>query len=206
MAAGELTVELENVALRRGERLLVGGLSLSLRAGGLGLVTGPNGSGKTTLLRSIAGLSPVDDGKIFFGGREVTSLDAAERSQFAYQGHLEGLKRDLSIEENLQFFSKLYKSSYSVSTILTELGLEPIAGRLVRHLSAGQKRRTALASLRMSHASLWLLDEPLTNLDADGRALVRRWLDAHLDDGGMAIVATHRADDLERPGATLVEL
>jgi len=192
--------------LRRGGRTLVSELSFRLIPGQLALITGPNGSGKTTLLRAVAGLTPAAGGTVSLGGRRVEKLEAADRGQVGYNGHLEGLKKDLSVRENLQFISGLKGTLQKLNDVMAELGLAAFADRSVRHLSAGQKRRAALACLRLSGARLWLLDEPLTNLDAAGRALIKSWLDQHLADQGIAMVATHLAEDLKRPGCLLVEL
>ena len=168
--------------------------------------SGPNGSGKTTLLRTIAGLAAPESGEIRYGGRPIAALEPEERGQLAYQGHFDGLKKDLTVEENLLFISKLRNSSDSVSKIMHGVGLSAFRDRAVRHLSAGQKRRAALAGLRLSGSRLWLLDEPLTNLDSAGRELVASWIGEHLDAAGTAVIATHLAAGLERPGSMLVEL
>lgn len=204
--ASAVSLELNGVELSRGGRALITGLSFALGPGQLGLVTGPNGSGKTTLLRTIAGLAPPAGGEIRIGGRKLAALEDEERAQLAYQAHLEGLKKDLTVEENISIYSALRNNPDLPSEVMAELGLEPIATRVVRQLSAGQKRRTVLAILKMSRARIWLLDEPLTNLDQAGRDLVVRWIDRHLAAGGLAVVATHLAEALRRPGAVLVEL
>ena len=206
MTDSDLSLELEAVALTRGERRLVSNLSFSLNPGQLALVTGPNGTGKTTLLRSVAGLAPPSDGEIRIGGRSIARLEPEERGLIVYQAHLDGLKKDLTVTENIQFNNQLRGNTESFSSTLTELGLNGYEKRVVRQLSAGQKRRVALATLKHAGARLWLLDEPLTNLDTDGRKLVSGWLDRHLAAGGMAMVATHLADELKRPGCVLVEL
>jgi heme exporter protein A len=90
--------------------------------------------------------------------------------------------------------------------LLTRLRLADVADRPVRFLSAGQRRRTALATLKVRNAKLWILDEPMTNLDREGRALIVEWIGAHLEEGGLAVVATHQPDDLVKPGALMVEL
>jgi heme exporter protein A len=200
------SLELEAVELTRGERRLVSGLSFSLAAGQLALVTGPNGTGKTTLLRTVAGLAPPSSGAIRFAGRPIMQLHPDERRLMVYQAHLDGMKKDLTVQENIIFYNEVRGCSDSISNTLAELGLNGYERRAVRRLSAGQKRRVALATLKHSGARLWLLDEPLTNLDTEGRQLVAGWIDRHLADGGMAMVATHLAEELKRPGCMLVEL
>lgn len=197
---------LSDVELRRGGHRLVSGLSFELEPGQLALVMGPNGSGKTTLLRTVAGLSPPNAGEILIGGLPVGRLEPEERRRIAYQGHLDGLKKDLTVVENILFINRLRGQDQAIDETLAALGLERLGHRSVRHLSAGQKRRVALATLRHSGASLWLLDEPLTNLDPAGRELVLGWIDEHLAGQGMAVVATHLAEALRRPGSLLVEL
>lgn len=206
MNVSDTSIELSDVAVARGGRTLLSSLSFTLGPGRLALLTGPNGSGKTSLLRVIAGLSPPAAGRILVAGRPVAELEPEDRRRIAYQAHLEGLKKDLTIEENLLFISHLHGSPSSVSSIIQDLGLADLRHRAVRRLSAGQKRRTALAALKLSRADVWLLDEPLTNLDRSGRELVVRWIDEHLAARGSAIVATHLVDDLLRPGSLLVEL
>lgn len=200
------SLELKSVELTRGGRRLVSELSFGLAPGQLALVTGPNGSGKTTLLRSVAGLATPSRGTIEIGGQPVTRLESAERGLIVYQAHLDGLKKDLTVTENIIFNSEIRNRSQLVYDVLNALGLNGYEAQSVRQLSAGQKRRVALACLKLSGAHLWLLDEPLTNLDPAGRNLVAGWLDQHLAGQGMAMVATHLADSLKRPGSLLVEL
>jgi heme exporter protein A len=201
----EISLQLDNLELARGGRVLLSGLSLSLAPGQLALVTGPNGSGKTTLLRALAGLAPPARGRIRICGQAVGALESATRGVLAYQAHAEGLKKDLTVEENIIFNQQIRGSDDEIDEVMAELGLDAISNRLVRQLSAGQKRRVTLANLKLSLAKIWLLDEPLTNLDAAGSQLVADWLELHLEAGGIAVVATHLADNLRRPGCFLVE-
>lgn len=155
-------------------------LSFELSAGELVVVTGPNGSGKTTLIRLLAGLLDPTYGSV-----------TNNASQFQYIGHTSAVKADLSVRENLQFSARLANAYQSVETAISTLGLTECAGQTGRTLSAGQRKRTALARLVLSQADLWLLDEPYTNLDTGGIALVDDLLDRHLSGGGAGVIATH---------------
>jgi len=195
-----------DLAVWRGARCLFERLSFELHSGELGLLVGPNGSGKTTLLRVLAGLASPTAGLATWNGTASGELALEERGELAYRGHLEALKRELTVRENLQFQSSLFGVSRPLAPVLAELRLEGAADMRVRHLSAGQKRRAALASLQLSGAKLWLLDEPTTNLDRDGRALLRDWTRRHLGAGGLAMIATHQPDELADRGTLVIEL
>jgi heme exporter protein A len=199
-------LEARDVDVWRGERCLVRGLSFALHAGQMALVVGPNGAGKTTLLRLLAGLAPCIAGRISWNSVALEQIPPEGRSEIAYRGHLDALKKELTVEENLAFCAALRRRAPGFDNLLAGLGLAELKDRQVRFLSAGQRRRAGLACMRVAAARLWLLDEPLTNLDAAGRATVGRWLDEHLRGGGLAVVATHEPGELARPGTTLVEL
>ncbi len=190
----------------RGERRLFSDLSFELRTGQMALITGPNGSGKTTLLRMLAGLSVPANGEVTWSGAPVRQLATELRSTIAYQGHLDGLKKDLTVAENLLFYRALWAGKDAVEPLLEQLRLTDFADREVRYLSAGQRRRVALGCMRLRHASLWLLDEPLTNLDAAGAEVVAAWLHEHTAAGGVAVLATHQADRIDGAAAVEVEL
>ena len=195
-----------DLAIWRGERCLFESLDFELAARQLAVVVGANGSGKTTLLRTLAGLATPTTGTVTWDAVPLRSLPADRRAEIAYRGHLDGLKQDLTVGENLEFHRRLWSSEADIAPLLGELKLEHAAGARVRHLSAGQRRRAALATLKLSAAKLWILDEPMTNLDDAGRSLVVSWTRRHLADGGMAVVATHQPDDFVGPGTLLIEL
>ena len=206
MAESAHLLEVRGVEIRRGERQLIQNLSFALDEGQNALIVGPNGSGKTTFLRVLAGLAPCADGEILFDGIAIDRLEPEQRSDVSYKGHLDGLKQDLSVGENLSFYAELRGRSLGFGQVLEELKLVSLKDRAFRHLSAGQRRRVGLAALKISQAKLWILDEPMTNLDSEGRGLVSRWLREHLAAGGLAVVATHQPDELATSGTLLVEL
>jgi len=194
------------LAVWRGEHCLFEQLHFDLGPEQLALLVGPNGSGKTTLLRVLAGLALPTSGAVTWKGILVHELSPEDRAEVAYRGHLEALKRDLTVAENLAFHASLWGREPKFDAILTELKLDRAAHMRARDLSAGQRRRVALAMLRLSGAKLWLLDEPTTNLDSEGRALLVAWTHQHIAGGGLAVVATHQPDEFATGGALMIEL
>ncbi len=177
----------------RNEVPVFGPLDFSVDAGEALLVQGDNGAGKTTLLRVLAGLLRADAGQIEIKGRAAKpSLRALA---IAYLGHLPALKADLGALENLDFLCGLHgrRRGQAPTDALALVGLAGFEDSLVRQLSAGQKKRLALARLWLSPAPLWLLDEPYANLDLDGINLVNRMVQAHLRNDGAALLTTHGA-------------
>jgi heme exporter protein A len=194
------------LAIWRSERCLFEGLDFSLQRTQLALVIGANGAGKTSLLRVLAGLASPTAGEVTWDGTPVQSLAADHRAQVAYRGHLDGLKRDLTVVENLKIHDALWEADADLARLLAEVQLERAAHTRVRHLSAGQRRRASLATLRLCGARLWILDEPLTNLDRGGRELMLQWVRAHLQAGGCAVIATHQPEEFADAGTFAIEL
>ncbi len=187
-------LEVADLACRRGGRRVFERLSFSLGPGELLALTGRNGSGKTTLLRALALLIRPDTGSIRWQGADVAAEPDAWRGRLAWLGHLEGLKADLSVAENLLAAERLRGSPPAedrLDSALVAFDLSALAQRAVRTLSAGQRRRTALARVVLAQAPLWLLDEPLNALDASAQEAFRAALQKHLAAGGLAIAATH---------------
>lgn len=183
------------LTLWRGTTCLFEALSFLLPAGAALVIEGPNGAGKTTLLRVIAGLTMPESGIITWQGNALVKQIQAGRLRMAFSGHALGLKAELSTRENLRFFARLAGRPAGMAEILEATGLRDCADLDVRLLSAGQKRRAALARVLLSDASLWLLDEPQTNLDCDGRRYLEEAIRAHLTRGGMVVVAAHQPLD-----------
>jgi heme exporter protein A len=182
-----------NLLLIRGDRALFSELEFDLGRGELLQVEGANGSGKTSLLRVIAGLTPPQEGVVRWRECDVSRKRQALHGEMAWVGHRPGFKADLTLSENLRFEAGLRRrAARAPDETLARLGLTSLMRLPFRVLSAGQQRRAGLARLLLADATLWLLDEPLTNLDLAGQGLVAELLDAHLADGGLAIVASHR--------------
>ncbi|CAG9168296.1 Cytochrome c biogenesis ATP-binding export protein CcmA [Cupriavidus laharis] len=193
--AGGPALRASELAFSRAGRPVFTGIGLALGAGGLVQVLGPNGSGKSTLLRVLSGLLPPAEGTVSWHGRTVRAGDPAYLQSLAYLGHADGIDTDLSAAENLRFAARLaglQPPPHAVHAALARLGMERAMQVPVRTLSQGQRRRVALARLALVRRTLWLLDEPLTSVDDQSASRFHDLLDAHLGDGGMAVIATHR--------------
>jgi heme exporter protein A len=177
------------LAARRGDRLVVENLSFSVNAGELLAITGPNGSGKSTTLRMIAGLVQPAAGTISVDPPGEEGIGA----KVHYLGHLDALKVNLSLAENLDFWRRLWRGSgITVGQALDRVGLGDLADLPAGVLSAGQRRRAAIARLLLDHRPIWLLDEPTAALDADAETTLGELIEEHLAGRGLAVAATHR--------------
>jgi heme exporter protein A len=182
----------EKLTCVRGERTLFAGLSFHVAAGQALALEGANGAGKTSLLRLIAGFLAPRAGRLVLKTTQGQSDDNEERGRvIGWLGHQDGLKPQLTVMEQLIFFAALYGSTAGCDAALEEVGLARQKDFPCRYLSAGQKRRLALARLMISKRDLWLLDEPFAALDRDGQALMARQMTRHCGQGGLIIAATH---------------
>ncbi len=191
MASGFMGLVASGVSAFRGERLVLRDVSIELEDGGALLLLGANGSGKSTLLRVLAGLKRPEAGSVRWRGQEVAEPGA----DLAYLGHLDALKLGLTVRENLAF-------PPASDHALGPLGLLPLVDVPVRFLSAGQRRRVALARLVGRGAGLWLLDEPTLGLDAGSVEALGGLLAAHRAAGGAVVAATHLPLPLPRAAET----
>jgi heme exporter protein A len=177
----------EGLAAFRGERLVFSGVDFVVEAGGALVLTGPNGSGKSTLLRLLAGLVRAAAGRLLWRGEEAFSDVVAHGARVAYVGHLDAVKLGLTAAENLRFWG----GRAEVERALAKLDLTALRDLPARMLSAGQKRRLALARLALSAAPVWLLDEPTLGVDAASVERFGSLLAGHRAAGGLVIAATH---------------
>lgn len=179
----------DNLAVVRGGRRLIDGLSFTVDAGQALVLTGPNGVGKTTLLRALAGLIAPADGTIRLDGAPG---DATIGERAHYVSHANAVKAGLTVRENARFWAGfLGDGTASVDDALEAIGLDDLASVPAGYLSAGQKRRLGLARLLLAVRPLWLLDEPTVSLDAASQSWLARLMQAHLDGGGILVAATH---------------
>jgi heme exporter protein A len=193
-----------SLTLARGERALFRDLSLALPAGEAVALTGANGAGKTSLLRAVAGFLRPEAGEIAFHDADRNAIDPVEARarQVHMLGHLEGLKGARTAREELTFQAEwLGPGPHGIDEAVQALGLRPLLDLEVRKLSAGQRRRLALARLIAAPRALWLLDEPLSPLDARWREAVGELMRLHMDGGGLILAAVH--DPLPIPARVL---
>jgi heme exporter protein A len=183
----------EKVHVWRGDRHVLQGVSLTLGSRQLLHVSGPNGTGKTTLLRVVCGLLRPEQGQGSWLGQSISSVRAEYQSQLAFASHEPALKGDLTALENLRFAVGLKRrvTAGELRAALERTGVAACADLPARVLSAGQRRRVAMARVLAMSAPLWLLDEPFTNLDSARTDLMSALLQSHVQGGGAALVVAH---------------
>jgi heme exporter protein A len=187
------TLCVEKVHVWRGERHVLQGVSLQIKPQELLHISGPNGTGKTTLLRVVSGLLRPEQGSVTWLGQSIAAIRTDYQAALAYASHEPALKGDLTALENLHFAVGLKRrvTAAELRASLERTGVAACADLPARVLSAGQRRRVAMARVLAMSASLWLLDEPFTNLDAAGTHLVSELLQSHIEHGGLALVVAH---------------
>ena len=189
-----------DLTLIRGESCLFQGLEFALNSGELLLLEGQNGSGKTSLMRAIAGMLTLETGEILWDGVDVSRRRQEFHGSLVWLAHRTGLKGDLTLVENLRFEGSLRpQGNLDTDAIYERLGISRLKRLPLRSLSAGQQRRVALARMLMADVPLWLMDEPFTNLDREGRKLVLEITEEHLAAGGMCVMAAHQDIDINAP-------
>jgi heme exporter protein A len=223
----EASLQASDLTCIRGTRLVFRGVNLRVESGQMLALEGPNGAGKTSLLRMIAGFLAPAAGSIRIRMNGAETADGEERGRYVgWLGHHDAAKPQLTPRETLDFFARLYgtlsskapaqlfpslpqsgrgsKSALNpISDALQEVGVDRVGDLPSQYLSAGQRKRLALARLKMSARPLWLLDEPLAALDAAGKALAAQLIAAHCAAGGIVIAATHEPLGIEGARLTL---
>lgn len=192
-----MRLQAENVCIDRGGRRIVQGVDFALTDGQGLILSGPNGAGKSTLLRAIAGLLPLAAGALTLDGEQEEIAAALH-----YVGHAEGMKPALTVRENLDFWSAFLSREGAAAPLapadaLDAFGLAHVIDIPAGYLSAGQKRRVALARLLVAPRPIWLLDEPTTALDVRAQAALAAVMARHRAGGGMVLAATHSPVGLE---------
>jgi len=189
-------LQLKNLACWRNEQALFSDLNLSLSPKSVLFLQGENGSGKTSLLRILCGFRLPDEGEIKWGDKPTSSLPEYFQN-ISYVGHKNGIKDELTVEENLNLMRSMATASdIKTESVLKQIGLFKRADVLVRQLSAGQKRKLALARLMMTDNSFWVLDEPFTSLDKASVGFFESLIKQHITHGGMLILTSHHEIDL----------
>lgn len=184
-------LKVQDLSFHRSGEIILDHVGLHVNQGELLMVRGANGCGKTTLLRILTGLLQAESVAMEWEGAATHPRHQAYLSQLGYLGHLLAIKEDLTCAENLMFWAGLAGVTIAPREVLANVGLAGYTRSLARELSAGQHKRLALARLTLVPRRLWLLDEPYSNLDANGIALVDQILGRHLSQGGAAIATSH---------------
>ncbi len=201
---GHLKLSGDNLACRRGGRLLFAGLSFAIGGGEMLMLRGPNGVGKTSLLRLIAGFIPPAAGRVDLSGG-ISDVPLAQQCHFV--AHQNAIKPQLTVEENLRFWGGFLGADMRGGTLdhaIAALRLDALRHLPGGVLSAGQKRRLALARIALAPRPVWLLDEPTVGLDVASQAALCDLMHRHLDNGGIIVASTHV--DFGMPETTTLEM
>lgn len=180
------------LACTRDDRVLFHDLDFRVSDGQALLVEGRNGTGKTTLLRTLCGIRRPDEGDIHCDGNCIYALGSDYHHHMVYVGHMDGIKKELTAEENLKVLSALGRAGrWGIEDALARVRLRGFEDVHAGKFSAGQRRRLGLARLLVSRAEIWILDEPFTSLDRHGVQLVEELVAEHMAQGGLVVVTSH---------------
>ena len=198
-------LQTRDLACMKDDRMLFEGLNVDLIPGQILLVEGKNGSGKTSLLRILTGLSLPERGEVLWQGEPIDRVGADYYEQVNYVGHHDGIKRDLTCLENLRLVQAMGKPlPIDLDDALDQVNLYRFGDNFVATLSAGQKRRLAMARLVVTEAKLWIMDEPFTSLDKASMAMFQEMFEKHLENGGIIVMTSHH--DIEMPNSDVIRL
>ncbi len=190
------------------DKLIIDGVSFSVKSGEMLFIEGSNGSGKTTLLRILSGLMQADEGQITWNGKSIEEDRIEFNQQLTYLGHSTGVKAELSTLENINFFSALsgLPQKENSQAAIEWVGLKGYEDSPGRHLSYGQQRRIALTRLLMEPSQLWILDEPFAGLDKKMISALETRFKDHVDNGGLLVLTSHQHVELDQVNITRLQL
>jgi heme exporter protein A len=205
----EILLSAQRLSCIKQDRVLFEDLSFDVKAGDIVIIGGENGAGKTSLLRIMAGLSMPNDGDINYLNESIFDFPEQYRQDLLYIGHSAGVKSELTASENLSFYLKLQGTEPThelVLEYLTNVGLYAFDDATAATLSAGQKRRIALAQLWLQQNRVWILDEPFTAIDTKGVSVIEQQIQAHSEQGGCVLMTTHQTLSIDPKRLTFVNL
>jgi len=192
-----MQLEGKNIACFRQGKFLFDDVSFCLKPKQALMVTGVNGAGKSSLLRIISGMASAAKGNIYWDGKPVSETIENYVEHMHYLGHSNGIRLGLTIAENLLLASKISEQPINMGPVLDILQLSTYKHTQTQYLSAGQKRRVALARILLIPRCLWIMDEPLTALDIHTQKTLLQHIDTHLQNGGMCVLTSHQPITLQ---------
>jgi len=198
----------DNLSYEINDKLILNGMSFSVKSGQMLFVEGSNGSGKTTLLRLLSGLMEADEGQVSWNGKRIEDERIEYNQQLTYLGHSTGVKAELSTLENINFFSALsgLPQKENAQTAIEWVGLKGYEDNPGRHLSYGQQRRIALTRLLMEPSQLWILDEPFAGLDKKMIGALESRFKEHVHNGGLLVLTSHQHIELDQVNTARLHL
>jgi len=182
---------IDNLSLFQDRKKIFANLGFSVSLNSALIITGKNGCGKSSLLKIISGISKPTSGKILWGEADVEGFRADFNGDTQFLGHKNFLKPELSIWENLRFYSRLADTEAALNSALNFFDLQAIKNEKVKTLSAGWQKRAMLAKLLACPATIWLLDEPSNNLDKAGKEKLHGLIKTRIKEDGLVIMTTH---------------
>lgn len=188
---------LQNITLIREDKKIFSNLGFSIAPGSALIITGKNGVGKTSLLKIIAGISKATSGKILWNNEDIENFRDDFNGDLQFIGHKNFLKPELTVLENLQFYAKLADTEIALSAAIHFFKLTDFIDTKTKKLSAGWQKRVMLAKLLSCPASIWLLDEPFSNLDKEGKFLLKGLIQTRIKENGLVILTSHDEDILD---------
>ncbi len=185
-------ITLDNISCLRAGKMLFKNVGYTIGDNSVLVVRGENGSGKTTLLETIACLRKPSEGRVLYANKDVRGENYQEYCDIiSYVGHAAAVKQQLTVKENLTFWAKLKGNQHAVPAAIAYFGLDEYENALCGTLSAGYQKRVALARLMVTNAEIWLLDEPFTNLDDEGKETLSTLIASRCERGGAVILTAH---------------